>query len=159
MSFCTNILSSFQVNRPLTMKKDGIQTRNRKMTSKSKRKKTLSGSVMADLAAHSPSLDFFKQSFERQFAPFPQPQSFAPSLHPSNSYLSSSMNAFATSQAPAHGGSHVGFSGSAYGAGFPVQTAAFGGQTISSGSLSHFHSNNSSNISSLTDPTLVGTMA
>lgn len=29
-----------QVNRPLTMKKEGIQTRNRKLSSKSKKKKS-----------------------------------------------------------------------------------------------------------------------
>ena len=32
-----------QVNRPLTMKKDGIQTRNRKLSSKSKKKKGMLG--------------------------------------------------------------------------------------------------------------------
>lgn len=32
-------LSSTQVNRPLTMKKEGIQTRNRKMSNKSKKKR------------------------------------------------------------------------------------------------------------------------
>lgn len=34
-----------QVNRPLTMKKEGIQTRNRKLSSKSKKKKGM-GSCM-----------------------------------------------------------------------------------------------------------------
>lgn len=38
MSFC------LQVNRPLTMKKEGIQTRNRKMSSKSKRNKRVGDS-------------------------------------------------------------------------------------------------------------------
>lgn len=41
--FFTNLHSFFidnlQVNRPLTMKKEGIQTRNRKLSSKSKKKK------------------------------------------------------------------------------------------------------------------------
>lgn len=32
-----------QVNRPLTMKKEGIQTRNRKLSSKSKKKKGVGG--------------------------------------------------------------------------------------------------------------------
>lgn len=35
-----------QVNRPLTMKKEGIQTRNRKLSSKSKKKKGLGGGCM-----------------------------------------------------------------------------------------------------------------
>ena len=37
----------FQVSRPLTMKKDGIQTRNRKMSTKSKKNKKLA--AMSDL--------------------------------------------------------------------------------------------------------------
>jgi len=36
----------FQVNRPLTMKKEGIQTRNRKLSSKSKKKKGLGGGCL-----------------------------------------------------------------------------------------------------------------
>ena len=44
-----------QVPRPLTMKKDGIQTRNRKLSAKSKKKR---GSVM----------DFFP--FDKPFASF-----------------------------------------------------------------------------------------
>lgn len=45
--FLTNLHSLFidnlQVNRPLTMKKEGIQTRNRKLSSKSKKKKGVGG--------------------------------------------------------------------------------------------------------------------
>lgn len=45
--FLTNVHSLFiddlQVNRPLTMKKEGIQTRNRKLSSKSKKKKGVGG--------------------------------------------------------------------------------------------------------------------
>lgn len=47
--FLTNLHSSLvsmrnlQVNRPLTMKKEGIQTRNRKLSSKSKKKKGVGG--------------------------------------------------------------------------------------------------------------------
>uniref|UniRef100_A0A1B0GA03 Uncharacterized protein n=1 Tax=Glossina morsitans morsitans TaxID=37546 RepID=A0A1B0GA03_GLOMM len=37
---------SFRVNRPLTMKKEGIQTRNRKLSSKSKKKKGLGGGCL-----------------------------------------------------------------------------------------------------------------
>lgn len=33
----------FQVDRPLTMKKEGIQTRNRKLTAKSKKRKSTPG--------------------------------------------------------------------------------------------------------------------
>lgn len=36
-------MSHLQVNRPLTMKKEGIQTRNRKLSSKSKKKKGMGG--------------------------------------------------------------------------------------------------------------------
>lgn len=39
MKFKDVPLSSTQVNRPLTMKKEGIQTRNRKMSNKSKKSK------------------------------------------------------------------------------------------------------------------------
>lgn len=35
-----------QVNRPMTMKKEGIQTRNRKLSSKSKKKKGSGGGCM-----------------------------------------------------------------------------------------------------------------
>lgn len=43
--FLTNLhsLDNLQVNRPLTMKKEGIQTRNRKLSSKSKKKKGVGG--------------------------------------------------------------------------------------------------------------------
>jgi GATA-binding protein 2 len=36
-------IDNLQVNRPLTMKKEGIQTRNRKLSSKSKKKKGVGG--------------------------------------------------------------------------------------------------------------------
>lgn len=44
-----SIFTIFQVNRPLTMKKEGIQTRNRKLSSKSKKKKggSLPGSCLS----------------------------------------------------------------------------------------------------------------
>lgn len=48
------------VNRPLTMKKDGIQTRNRKMSTKSKKNKK--GMVMSDL---------LKPSLDKPFGGFP----------------------------------------------------------------------------------------
>lgn len=41
--FFWHFLAIFQVNRPLTMKKEGIQTRNRKLSSKSKKKKGMGG--------------------------------------------------------------------------------------------------------------------
>ena len=43
----TFFVKYFQVSRPLTMKKDGIQTRNRKMSTKSKKNKKLA--AMSDL--------------------------------------------------------------------------------------------------------------
>ncbi|XP_062615244.1 transcription factor GATA-3-like isoform X1 [Saccostrea cucullata] len=48
------------VNRPLTMKKDGIQTRNRKMSTKSKKNKK--GMIMSDL---------LKPSLDKTFGGFP----------------------------------------------------------------------------------------
>lgn len=50
MEFKSQVLTGvslwFQVNRPLTMKKEGIQTRNRKLSSKTKKKKS-PGSVIS----------------------------------------------------------------------------------------------------------------
>ncbi|XP_057319590.1 GATA-binding factor 2-like [Microplitis mediator] len=59
------------VNRPLTMKKEGIQTRNRKLSSKSKKKKQgnclgLSG-VMGDMIKASGHLDLDNKSFHTGF--------------------------------------------------------------------------------------------
>ncbi|KAH0550134.1 hypothetical protein KQX54_017670 [Cotesia glomerata] len=61
----------FQVNRPLTMKKEGIQTRNRKLSSKSKKKKQgsclgLSG-VMGDMIKASGHLDLDNKPFHSGF--------------------------------------------------------------------------------------------
>lgn len=52
----SDYVTVIQVPRPLTMKKDGIQTRNRKLSAKSKKKR---GSVM----------DFFSP-FDKPFASF-----------------------------------------------------------------------------------------
>ncbi|CAL1545731.1 unnamed protein product [Lymnaea stagnalis] len=62
------------VNRPLTMKKDGIQTRNRKMSTKSKKGKK--GMVAMS--------DFLRDS--KPFSGFGAP-SFSPSMHAMNPYM------------------------------------------------------------------------
>ena len=65
------------------MKKDGIQTRNRKVTAKSKKRKG------GDFA----SMELFKSSFDKPFSTFPPPN-FTPSMHhPSmGSYMNSGAN-------------------------------------------------------------------
>ncbi|XP_011339546.1 GATA-binding factor C isoform X2 [Ooceraea biroi] len=58
------------VNRPLTMKKEGIQTRNRKLSSKSKKKKTggcLGLGVMGDMIKASGHLDLDNKPFHSGF--------------------------------------------------------------------------------------------
>lgn len=61
---------SLQVNRPLTMKKDGIQTRNRKMSTKSKKNKK--GMVMADfLKPLDKSYGGFPPNLNAMHAPMP----------------------------------------------------------------------------------------
>lgn len=73
LAYCFLYFSS-QVNRPLTMKKDGIQTRNRKMSTKSKKGKK--GMVAMS--------DFLRDS-----KPFPGfgGHSFSPSMHSLNPYM------------------------------------------------------------------------
>ncbi|KAK7495582.1 hypothetical protein BaRGS_00013280 [Batillaria attramentaria] len=67
---------SLEVNRPLTMKKDGIQTRNRKMSTKSK-KKGKGGMGAMDLLRDKPFSNF-------------APPNFQHTMHPSmSSYMSS----------------------------------------------------------------------
>ncbi|XP_023290717.1 transcription factor GATA-3 [Orussus abietinus] len=59
------------VNRPLTMKKEGIQTRNRKLSSKSKKKKTGGclglGGVMGDMMKAGAHLDLDNKPFHSGF--------------------------------------------------------------------------------------------
>nr|XP_031830200.1 transcription factor GATA-3-like [Nomia melanderi] len=59
------------VNRPLTMKKEGIQTRNRKLSSKSKKKKAGGclglGGVMGDMIKASGHLDLDNKPFHSSF--------------------------------------------------------------------------------------------
>lgn len=44
--FSSSLSGCSQVNRPMTMKKEGIQTRNRKLSSKSKKKKGMGGGCL-----------------------------------------------------------------------------------------------------------------
>lgn len=70
-----------QVNRPLTMKKEGIQTRNRKLSSKSKKKKAGGclglGGVMGDMIKATGHLDLDNKPFHSGFgSPMGQYQMF-----------------------------------------------------------------------------------
>uniref|UniRef100_UPI00358F2385 endothelial transcription factor GATA-2 isoform X1 n=2 Tax=Myxine glutinosa TaxID=7769 RepID=UPI00358F2385 len=53
------------INRPLTMKKDGIQTRNRKISNKSKRNRKVSESIEASALPLEPSSAFCPSSFNQ----------------------------------------------------------------------------------------------
>ena len=133
-----------QVNRPLTMKKDGIQTRNRKMSAKGKKKKT---GLMDGMTQHP--MDYFKQSFDKQFSPFPG-QHFNPAaLHPTppmGGYMTPNMNSFATANgfmtSPAHSTAHASFGGGAgLTSNFPLGSMSnsnfgSGGQSLTGQSLS-----------------------
>lgn len=59
------------MNRPLTMKKEGIQTRNRKLSSKSKKKKAGGclglGGVMGDMIKAGGHLDLESKPFHSGF--------------------------------------------------------------------------------------------
>lgn len=129
------------------MKKDGIQTRNRKMSAKGKKKK---GSML-DME-HSP-MDFFKQGFaadnKPSFGSFPSQHYNPAALHPTpgiNPYINpaaaASMNGFANSfMTSAHtGGGHTGFGGGLHG-NFPLSSMSsmsnsnFNSQSLAGGSL------------------------
>ena len=68
-----------QVNRPLTMKKDGIQTRNRKMSTKSK-KKSKGGMGAMDLLRDKPFSNFaspnFNPAMHHSMSPYMASQGF-----------------------------------------------------------------------------------
>ena len=85
-----------QVARPLTMKKDGIQTRNRKLSAKSKKKR---GTVM----------DFFTSPFDTKPFGFGSPMG-GMGGHPMSSYY----GATAMSSMAGLAGSQFGMAGSMY---------------------------------------------
>ncbi|BFZ08253.1 hypothetical protein BsWGS_11292 [Bradybaena similaris] len=89
------------VNRPLTMKKDGIQTRNRKMSTKSKK-------VKKGMVAMS---DFLRDN--KSFPGFGAP-SFSPSMHSMNPYMNH------MGGQPLGGGYHHSQMGGGLGAGLPA---------------------------------------
>ncbi|XP_043468522.1 transcription factor GATA-3-like [Leptopilina heterotoma] len=79
------------VNRPLTMKKEGIQTRNRKLSSKSKKKKAGGclglGGVMGDMIKASGHLDLDNKPFHSGFgSPMGSSQHHHP-MHPMQHYM------------------------------------------------------------------------
>ena len=97
----------FQVARPLTMKKDGIQTRNRKLSAKSKKKR---GSVM----------DFFSPFDTKPFATFGSHMGAMSShlTNPMSSYYGAGMSSMSSLS------SQFGMSAaSMYGSSMPVTTA------------------------------------
>ena len=51
---------SFQISRPITLKKDNIQTRNRKLAAKAKKRARLNGMGIAGMAGLGAAHDFFK---------------------------------------------------------------------------------------------------
>lgn len=80
-------LRLLQVNRPLTMKKEGIQTRNRKLSSKSKKKKAGGclglGGVMGDMIKASGHLDLDNKPFHSGFgSPMSESRDFSNSPFP-----------------------------------------------------------------------------
>ena len=60
------IQKEFQVERPVTLKKEGIQTRNRKLSSKSKKSKRRGGVGSATGGM----VNFFRTGLETTYAPF-----------------------------------------------------------------------------------------
>ncbi|XP_075169535.1 GATA binding protein grain isoform X2 [Haematobia irritans] len=78
------------VNRPLTMKKEGIQTRNRKLSSKSKKKKGLGGGCMP-LGGHLGMGDFKpldpSKGFGGGFSSMAQHSHLSSGLHPAHAHM------------------------------------------------------------------------
>jgi GATA-binding protein 2 len=70
MGFNKLFVYLFKVQRPISMKKDGIQTRNRKISAKSKKKRN------GDFT----SMEFFKSPLDKSFSHFPPPN-FNPTMH------------------------------------------------------------------------------
>ncbi|XP_013409208.1 transcription factor GATA-3 isoform X3 [Lingula anatina] len=106
------------VNRPLTMKKDGIQTRNRKMSTKSKKNKRLSGSSMSDL---------LKPMDSKSFSPF-SPPNMTPTMHtPMPTYMPQTSLGGSYMTPPSHQMvSHGGFSGYSAGSYGYTQPSSYG---------------------------------
>ncbi|WAR25171.1 hypothetical protein MAR_010875 [Mya arenaria] len=116
--------SCFAVSRPLTMKKDGIQTRNRKMSTKSKKNKKLA--AMSDLLKGGPLDKFsgFNPMNHAMHAPMPTYMTGGSSF--GSSYLS-------------HGGHHMQGAGATmggFGNSFPTSSFASSFSNIPNGGYS-----------------------
>ena len=140
------------------MKKDGIQTRNRKMSAKSKKKKS------GDMCQNP--MDFFKPGFDKHFSTFPSPNFSPAAMHnPMHSYMGSSSahalgNGFMATQSPHHNPAaahhhHSGFSAGGFsGLGHtPSSISGLGS------SLSSFNSLQGSGLSLTSGSGIVGAMA
>ena len=137
-----------QVQRPISMKKDGIQTRNRKVSSKGKKKRN------GDFS----SVELFKSSLDKPFPSFPPPN-FNPSVHsPMGSYMNGATN-FGGSFGAGHSSGHADFScrlGSGYG---PMSSSSFGTSAFGHSFPSSFHSSASSGLDLTSNAGIVGAMA
>jgi hypothetical protein len=104
-------LASSQVNRPLTMKKEGIQTRNRKLSSKGKKKKG-GMSSMGGMSFHDVIKPISGISEMKPFSSFSPPGSLSPGSMATNMALNSH-HPYMSSQGY---GSYVGGNGASAGA-------------------------------------------
>ena len=113
-----------QVNRPLTMKKDGIQTRNRKMSTKSKKKRGSDGA-----------LDLLKPCMDKPFGTF-SPHNFNANMHaPMPTYMTG---------AGSLGSSFMGGMGGMGGMSGMSGMSGMGGMSGMSGPSHHHHQGGSS---------------
>lgn len=129
------------------MKKDGIQTRNRKVSSKGKKRRS------GDFT----SMEFFKSSLEKPFPAFPPPN-FTPSMHHASmgSYMNGASN-FGGYGSHASGATDISCRlGSGYG---PINTSSFGSSGFGHSFPSSFYSSASGGLDLSTNPGIVGAMA
>lgn len=134
-----------QVNRPLTMKKEGIQTRNRKLSSKGKKKKCSSGSFgnFGGMDGLLKPLDHHHHSK----GPFP---SFHHHQNLSNAMSSMTAMSYMHSNNMSHA---MSMGAAAAASAFMTPTAHHHHHSINSTMMGHPHHFNPSSLSSLTLPT------
>ena len=120
-----------QVNRPITMKKDGIQTRNRKLSSKSKkhRRNGENGNPL-----QLPGLPHMLYDTKSRPSQLPGMHNFPPSAAPPG-YPSSSFSASASIHSPPYHIPGAGSAGGHFAESFmtSAQTHAFGQNSINTG--------------------------
>jgi len=136
----------------MTMKKDGIQTRNRKMSTKSKKK------------CKSGAMDLLKPTLERPFGTFSPPSLQHPMHNPMPTYMAGA-GGFGSSFMSSQGHQQGGFGGSGLGGvlggGFPSSSLGAGGLGAMGGSSSLYTSSglNLSTNSPAHHHSMVGAMA